>query len=190
MPSVPAAVIAGYVAVHFAVQRLVRTPYSLLPLSQLDDGVGHTIPNPAAGTGKAAGSPAPVAAAAVAGDGCGERVFSREASLQDKQLVQAECGGGGSRGGSFTAGMRQQGSMHMRSDSANHDSVRVGSLRRKPCVSTKCAAVCVPSMLCTIQGPSGRSCHNVGAPVLPAGDVTLLGTPIAGTATASDAVAV
>ena len=116
-------------ALHFTVQRLARSHYSLLPLSQLDDSAGHTAPNPAASTGKAAASPAAVAAAVAAdvttGGSGSEDVFSWAASLQDKQLAQAECGGG-SRGGSFTAGMRQQGSMHMRSDSANHDSVRVG----------------------------------------------------------------
>lgn len=117
--------IAGYVAVHLTVQRLGRSHYSLLPLSQLDNDAGYTVPNPAAGVGKAAASPAAVTAAVTIGGSGSEDVFSRGASLQDKQLAQAECGGG-SRGGSFTAGMRQQGSMHMRSDSANHDSVRVG----------------------------------------------------------------
>ena len=128
-PEAIIAVLAGYVALHFTVQRLARSQYSLLPLSQLDDSMGHPLTKPAASMGKAAASPVAVAAAAaavtVAGGGGSERLFSREASLQDKQLALAECGGG-SRGGSFTAGMRQQGGMHMRSDSANHDSVRVG----------------------------------------------------------------
>jgi hypothetical protein len=110
------------VALHFTVQPLARSQYSLLPLSQLDVSAGPTAPNPAASTGKAAARPAAVAAAAAAV--AAEDVFGRAASLQDKQLAQAECGGG-SRGGSFTAGMRQQGGMHMRSDSANHDSVQV-----------------------------------------------------------------
>jgi hypothetical protein len=110
------------VALYLAAQRLGRSQYSLLPVSQLNDGTSHALQNPASSKGKAADSPA-AAAAAFATDADG--VFSREAS---KQLALAECGAG-SRGGSFTAGLRQQGSLHMRSDSANDDSAQVSGPR-------------------------------------------------------------
>ena len=113
---------AGYVVLYMAARRLGRSQYSLLPVSQVADGVGDAQPDPAfsehKAAGKAAASPAAEAAAGICDE---DGVLSREAS---KLLAAAERGAG-SRGASFTGGLRQQGSMHMRSDSANADSAWV-----------------------------------------------------------------
>jgi hypothetical protein len=103
------------------------------PVQPAADGAEYALPSPAVSKGKAASGPAAGAAAENDEDG----VFSREAS---KLLAAAECGAG-SRGGSFTAGLRQQGSLHMRSDSANDDSARVSSELCGCAVSLCCGCV-------------------------------------------------
>lgn len=100
--------IAGYVVMHLTLQHPFSSQYSVLQ------------PDALVSKDKAFGS---------GGIAAEDAVFSREASLTDKQLTLAECGGGtggvNSRGGSFSGAARQQGGMHMRSDSANDESIRV-----------------------------------------------------------------